>query len=228
MCARLLSAAVFAVVLGGGAAQAATLRLESFTVPAQVNTTILATPAGSTGRTFATGFNMTDGVYSFVAWCLDLAHSISKGGPYQYEDTSTPFSNSFLASGAAARVQSVFDANYGTLNVHNTVDAAAFQLSLWEVAYDDNFSLGSGTFRGAGYGATAAAITNMASTFLGRAQAYAGGQRYDVSFLESQDSTQRQNLVTAVPAPVPLPAGLPLLAAGIAAVIGLRFRHGTA
>ena len=104
--------------------------------------------------------------------------------------------------------------------------AAAFQLSLWEVAYDDDFNLLSGAFRGEGHGSFAKAISSTASGFLTAAKAYTGAGRYDLTFLESRDRQTRQNLVTATPAaPVPLPAALPLMAAGLGGLAALHLRR---
>lgn len=224
---RFCAAVTLCLGLAAGSAGAASLTLESFTIPPSANTTISRAPVRDvTGPTIATGFNMRDGVSTFIAWCLDLTHRISKGGPYQYEATTTPFSNSFLAGGAASRVQSVFDANYGALDTSDKVTAAAFQLSLWEVAYDNDFSLLTGAFRGGGHGSLAASISSAAAGFLTAAKGYAGREQFDLTFLESRDRNTRQNLVTATPAaPVPLPAALPLLAGGLGGMAALYLRR---
>ena len=224
---RFCAAVALCLGLAAGSAGAASLTLESFTTPLNANTKVNRAPVRDvTGPTRATGFNMSDGVRTFVAWCLDLTHRIAKGGPYQYEATTTPFSNSFLAGGAVSRVQSVFDANYATVDASDKVMAAAFQLSLWEVAYDDDFNLLSGAFRGEGHGSFAKAISSTAAGFLTAAKAYTGAGRYDLTFLESRDRQTRQNLVTATPSsPVPLPAALPLMAAGLGGLAALHLRR---
>jgi hypothetical protein len=218
LCTSLLALAA------AGAGHAGQLTINGFTAGTPTNTNITASPVGgTTGNTIATGFDVTFDTESFIAWCLDLEHSVSAGGPFQYMPTAAPFGSSFLAAGAVDRVQSVFDANRGGVNAFDAVQAAAFQLSLWEVAYDDDFNLASGAFQGAGIGGNGAAITATAGSYLTAASGFMGNQRYRLLFLESDGMPQYQNLVTATE--VPLPAAGPLLVAGAGALAALRRRR---
>lgn len=178
--------------------------------------TITATPVGATGNTAAYGFNMTDSLGplgSFVAWCLDLGNFLATtgAGTQAYKITNDPFGNSYgLNAAERARVQSVFDANYKTLDVTNGNQAAGFQLALWDALYDGDWDLGTGAFA-----ATAsAAITGLANGYLAAAAGWTDGKRYNMAFLESTGKTQRQNLVTVAPVPIPAAGGLLLLALG--------------
>lgn len=195
----------------------------------------------SFGTTAATGFIMDDGVAEFIAWCFDLDHSLTSTLTYDYVPTTTPFSNSSFAAGGVARAQTMFDANFASVDVNDAVDAAAFQMALWEVAYDDDFSITSGVFQAAGFGIDAAAISATATGFLNTATTYTDVEKYSLTFLQdnSQNAglfanlptgTNFQNLVTAsllppgANTPVPLPAAAPLLAGAIGLMAMARRR----
>ena len=159
---------------------------------------------GNTGGTGAYGFNMTDGngiLGNFIAWCLDLEHFLSSG---LYETTKTPFSNSFgLNSAERARVQSVFDANYASLNSADNTQAAGFQVALWNALYDDDGVATAGAFAVAG-----GAVGAQADAFLTAAVNFAGPKQYNLTFLESLSTNpSSQNLVTVAPVPLPAAAG---------------------
>lgn len=179
---------------------------------------IAASPvAPAANNVYAFGFNMTDTtgtLDSFLAWCLDLGSflSTSATAAKAYTITDNPFANSYgLNATEQARVQSVFDANYGTLDVTNGVAAAGFQVALWNALYDDDQDAGNGVFKVSNN----AAVIAAANGFLTAANAYDGGKAYRLTFLESAPSgnqTKHQNLVTVSPVPLPA-AGLLLLAA---------------
>ncbi|GEM_PF-1921933 len=177
----------------------------------------------------AFGFNMTDTsdpstLGSFVAWCLDLAHFLAptSAGAQDYKITTTPFSNSYgLDTTQEARVQSVFDANYATLTLTDGNQVAGFQLALWDALYDGDGKLSDGAFK-----ATAStAITGFANAYMTAAADWTGGKRFDMTFLESTGTgrSQRQNLVTVAPIPVPAAGGLLLAAVG--GLVALRRRR---
>lgn len=172
---------------------------------------IAASPQGITGTEYASGFKMSTGTGSFVAWCLDLEHSISPGGTYTYTSTTSPYSNSYgLSQGNQDWVQKVFDATYGTFDIHDTAFAAAFQAVLWEAAFENTsnaLNLGADAFQASGHGATyGAAINADITTLLGQIAAYNGGKKYNLTYLQGdRNDPYAQNIVTA--SPVPLPAG---------------------
>lgn len=204
--------AVFAATFAAGTASATPVTL-NFNGGTSNGTAKITSPhlaPGISETVQAYGFNMEDtsGVLgSFVAWCLDISHTIAQGVGYTYEVTSTPFSNSFgLDAAQQSRVQNMFDANFGTLDYTNRQEAASFQVALWEVLYDDDYDISTGDFK-----ATGSDLTKVAD-YLGLAQNYTGSKAYNLTFLESTGSPQRQNLVTASAVPVPA-AGLLLFSA---------------
>ena len=179
--------------------------------PAGVNEVATPWPVG------AYGFNMTDTSSgdSLVAWCLDISDWLGSG---TYEITSTPFVSSYgIDALAMTRIQSVFDANYASVDLGNAIEAAAFQSALWNALYDTDWLASTGLFSvedGTG-GATA-----QADAYLLAASNYTGSQRFDMTFLES--TFGGQNLVTV--APVPLPAAGLLLLGALGGLGALR-RH---
>ncbi|MCK8483473.1 VPLPA-CTERM sorting domain-containing protein [Aliiroseovarius sp. S2029] len=214
---KLLSAAIIAAGFAT-TSDAAVLRLDGYTSTVQsvsVNSSPVANTPGTVG---ATGFNLTDtsgDMGSFVGWCLDIAHYLmSTGSSQNYTPTNDPFSNSFgLSNVARDRVQSVFDANYASLDASNGDQAAAFQMALWEAAYEDDntaLSVSNGLFQASSTGST-----TLANQFLLAATNYTGAGLWNLSFLQVDGDANRgrytgQNLVTVSPVPVPA-AGLLLI-----------------
>lgn len=199
--------------------------------------------SGSTtyGTIAATGLTMNDGTANFIAWCFDLEHPISAGFTYDYNTTTTPYSNSTLTSGAVGRAQGVFDANFASVDAFDVVSSSAFQLALWEIAYDNDYDLSTGAFQASGNGTNAAAIDALAATYLNNALNYVGSQLYSMTFWEDNSinaglfptlpsDTVFQNLVSATPlpdpgpSPVPVPAAAPLMAVAIGSLVAVRRR----
>lgn len=199
-------------------ADAAVLQLDGFTAPVQTVNVGASPVVGTPDKVGASGFNVTDtsgSMGSFVAWCLDISHYLMDVGASQnYTQTDNPFSNSDgLTTEARQRVQAMFDANYATLDTSNADQAAAFQMALWESAYESQSnatSMTSGLFQASSYGSD-----SLASAYLAAAAAYTGARVWNLSFLEVDGTADRslasgQNLVTVAPVPVPA-AGLLLI-----------------
>jgi len=173
----------------------------------------------------AGGFQVTDGTNRFVAWCLDLATSLSL--PSKYTVTDTPFRNTtgtFSAS-VQQRLQKLFNTSYSTLDINSNTQAAGFQLALWEIVDEDRsgLSLNNGTLRYAG-GSNAA--RDAANRFLAQLDGPVT-QQYELSFFESGKSKAgkqlSQNLVSV--APIPLPAAVWLLGGGLVLMAGVARRR---
>ncbi|WP_428515119.1 VPLPA-CTERM sorting domain-containing protein [Roseovarius sp.] len=178
----------------------------------------------------AYGFRMrtdsSDPMTEFLAWCLDIGSQLGKNGSFEYKITDTPFDNSYgLDTDDRMRVQNLFDANYGMLDVSDGIQTAGFQVALWNALYDDDGDAGDGDFRiSSGFGAGQNVI-NQANIFLGLANSYGGaGKVFNLTFFESTGtgSSKKQNLVSATP--VPLPAAGLLFLGALGGLVTLRRR----
>ena len=224
-----LTATAFGLAATAAAATPVTLDYQSASAASTKRVIIESSPVPIPGvtalptRVGAYGFVMRDvsgDLGDFVAFCVDLANALDTNGTADYTITDDPFDNTFKIG--RDRVQALFDSNYASVDVTDGVQAAAFQLALWEVVYDSEFDLDAGSVQGRGAGSDAAAITATAGGYLSAAASYAGGRVWDLTFLEGTGAPQSQNIVTASLAAVPLPAGGLLLVAALGGLGGLR------
>lgn len=173
----------------------------------------------------AGGFRVTDGASKFVAWCLDLATTLTL--PSRYTITDTPFKNTtgtFSAS-VQSNLQKLFNTSYSTLDLNNDAQSAGFQLALWEIVDEDRsrLTLSGGTLR---YLSGNSGARDAANKFLAQLDGPVT-QQYQLSFFESsvdkKGSQISQNLVSV--APIPLPAAVWLLGGGIVLLAGVARRR---
>jgi hypothetical protein len=187
--------------------------------------------AGGLTSVSAGGFDMNDTTgglgSSFIAWCLDLGAFLGTSGSHDYMHTSNPFQNGGvnLMEAGIARIQAMFNANYGNPLVSTDRDTSAgFQLALWELVYDTDFDIETGAFQAS----ASDAVESIASEFLSLAEGYTGSDRWRLTFLESQGqgAARKQNLVTV--SPVPLPASGIMLIAAVGGLVAARKRRKSA
>lgn len=127
-----------------------------------------------------------------------------------------PFSNPY---GVDSLATSGYNADIGELwgrhyqSVSSDITAAAFQVAIWELAYDGDRSLDTGSFKVLNN----ASVKNLASQWLASIDG-TGPQGAGLRVLGSNPNKRdRQDLITSVPEP----GSLALIALGLAAV-GLR------
>ena len=171
----------------------------------------------------AGGLNMTDSaggvVSNFIAWCLDLGAALNSGEVVGYKVTDTPFQNGFdIGAAGMDRVEAVFNANYGSDVLASADTAAAFQLALWEVVYDEGYSIKTGIFEAS----STAAIESLTAGYLTAAAGYQGGSVWDIAYLESTQANRTQNLGAAMLAPVPVPAAGAMMLVALGGFAALR------
>lgn len=161
---------------------------------------------------------------TFIAWCFDLDTSFASGQSYDYTlapnllATTPPY-----LAGAAARIQGLFDAAYyisGVNSVLSSADrSAGFQLAIWEVLYDSNYNLGSGTFLTA---TTGAAVT-AGQDFLTLAKGPAAAKRWDIATYDGSNLNPRAQDIGVATA-IPLPAAAWLLLGVSGALVAAKRR----
>lgn len=155
---------------------------------------------------------------SLVVLCMDILASVSSGVVYPYKATNTPFSNSAgLSNGAVSRLQALFDSSYRAA-LTSIVNSAGFQVAAWNVVYDNDWTVDSGSFQQGG----SSAAKTAANTFLTAASNHTGGKKFSLTFLESTLDNRSQNLVTV--AAVPLPAAGLMLIGAIGGLFAARRR----
>ena len=174
------------------------------------------------GLVYAGEFQLTgdNGFGDFGAFCIDLVQYLGGGGSF----VEMP---NLLTASVVDKIDRLYTSAYAM--VTDSLNAAAFQVALWEIVYDDEtpggFNLDSGNFLTALKSNSTEeynpAVEAKAESFLA-GLAGAGTGAYQLTFLQSDQS---QDLVTATPAPVPLPAAGWMLIAGMGGLVALRRRN---
>lgn len=223
-----------AAIAAAGAVQAASVDVtqqvpgESFGTQNLQQTVTISTPNDPTlqngglydGTATAGMFQLNGGetLGDFAAFCIELAQALQ--GSATYEITPDLFGGRILSN-----VDRLFSSVYG--GVDTSLEAAAFQVALWEIVHDDaeRFDLSAGNVRITGN----TAVTDTATTYLdGLATAIEG--TYDVTYLSNPVS---QDIVTARlrveleerPPGIPVPAAGWLLLGGIGGLAALQRRR---
>ena len=196
-----------ALALGAAHTQAANVTFTGFANGSEgVTYTLGGTNVGRSGSTSAGGFaTVLDGSATFETYCVDLYQFIGFGAPYSDytgPNTSHVFNN--------ANAYSDLSKLYATAGpVTDAEHEAAFQLAVWEIAYEKTgnaYDLSSGDAKFTGNAATLA----LASGWLSGLGATGPGPGIQVL-----ESPGEQDVIYA---PVPEPETYALMLAGLAAV----------
>lgn len=211
-----LTSIALACALCGAAARANDVTFTGFAHGSQTVTFSLTAPnASASGTVNAGGFaTVMNGGPSFVSYCVDLYQHISFGTLYP-EYTAPGTTHVFANSRAYADIGRLY-ANAGVIDT--SVEEAAFQIAVWEIAYETTpgpYALGSGaaTFSG-GTAATSGAL-GLAATWL---TGLGSGAGRSVNVIESRE---HQDVVFS---PVPEPSTYMLMLAGLMATVEISRR----
>jgi PEP-CTERM motif-containing protein len=180
-----------------------------------------------------------DGVPIPNFWCIDLDHQVSL--PFSYPAyTAAPF-QSFPLTFTGTEVnnlQTLFSNNYSPALLFSSTDAAAaFQLAIWDILFDNDGMLstpdpntGGGSGPGSGFGLVSAppGVATLAQAWIDAAEK--GPQSpFSLTQLTNASVPPYQNFILPGGTPIllnaPEPTGLALLGAGLIAMMFVMRRR---
>lgn len=216
MLKNIIAASVAAAALAGTAAHASTLTFNGFEYGSRPISTTNPSVSALAGE-----FNMTnaDTGESFLAYCIDLLTSISFGNSYSYDffdpDTRLP------GSDIVSNLQALYSGNYAGVDTRN--ESVAFQMAIWEIAYETDASaglnVGTGSF---GVSSNSTETNTLANQYLGNLDF--SSEKYLLTFWDGEAGRRHgQDLVSAQP--IPLPASAFLLLGGLGGLAAMRNRR---
>jgi len=210
-----LAAIALACALCATAARADNVTFTGFAHGSEtVGFSLVAPNAVASGTVNAGGFaTILNGGPSFVSYCVDLYQHIAFGTPYP-EYTAPGTTHIFANNRAYADLGRLY-ANAGV--VDTSIEEAAFQIAVWEIAYETTpgaYALGSGAASFSG-GSAAGGALGLASTWL---TGLGNGAGRSISVIESAD---HQDVIFA---PVPEPSTYMLMLAGLLATVEISRR----
>jgi hypothetical protein len=210
-----IASVALACALGATAARGDNVTFPGFAHGSEtVAFSITAPNAVASGTVSAGGFaTILNGSPSFVTYCVDLYQHISFGT--LYSDYTAPGSTHVFANNRAYADLGRLYANAGV--VDTSIEEAAFQIAVWEIAYETTpgaYALGSGAASFSG-GSAAGGALGLAATWLSGLGNDAGRS---ISVIESTD---HQDVIFA---PVPEPSSYMLMLAGLLATVEISRR----
>ena len=210
-------ASALACALCAGAAHANNVTFNGFAHGSEsVSFSLVAPNAAASGTVNAGGFTtVLNGGPSFVSYCVDLYQHISFGT--MYPEYGAPGTTHTFANNRSYADLGRLYANAGV--VDTSVEEAAFQIAVWEIAFETApgaYALGSGAASFSGGSAAGSGALGLAATWLAGLGSGAGRS---VSVIES---AEHQDVIFA---PVPEPSTYMLMLAGLAATVEISRRR---
>ncbi len=174
-----------------------------------VNFSLTSPNTAASGAVSAGGFLMSfNGAPTFESYCVDVYQHIAFGETYT--DYSAPGTSHVFANSNAYPDLGRLYATAGAVNT--SVSEAAFQIAVWEIAYETAagpYSLASGSATFSGGSADSSGALTLASTWL---TSLTNGSHPSISVIES---LEHQDMIYA---PVPEPETYALMLAGLGAM----------
>ena len=198
------------------AARADSVAFSGFTNGSKSVDIVLSNPNISRAlATEAGGFNASlNGGPSFSTYCIDLYEYIGFGSTYTDYTLVTGASHAFGNPNAATDIGKLFAENNA---IGNATAQAAFQIAIWEIAFETTgaYDLGNGAAKFSGGSAASSGALGLASGWLS-ALSTTTNNSYTVWALDSIGKPGHQDQVFA--APVPEPSTYALMAGGLLAM----------
>lgn len=163
----------------------------------------------------AGGFSASlNGGPSFTTYCIDLYEYIGFGTTYTDYALVAGASHAFVNANAAKDIGKLYAENHA---ITNATAQAAFQIAIWEIAYESSgiYNLGTGAAKFSGGSAATSGALGLASGWLS-ALSTTTNNSYAVWALDSIGKPGHQDQVFA--APVPEPSTYALMAGGLLAM----------
>jgi hypothetical protein len=203
----------------GAAAWADNVTFPGFVDGSETVTLKLVAPDAPVTETVNAGAFSTvlNGGPSFASYCVDVYQTISFGSPYG-DYVPVGGSHVFDNSTAYADLSKLFGIAGGL--VDNAVTSAAFQIAVWEIAYETDgvYDLSSGTATFTGGTADSSGSLKLATTWLGELAGAGAGPKIGVL-----DSATHQDVVYA---PIPEPSTVALMVFGLLGLATVARRRG--
>jgi len=210
-----LTSIALACALGATAARADNVTFTGFAHGSEtVGFSLVAPNAVASGTVNAGGFaTILNGNPSFVSYCVDLYQHIAFGT--LYPEYTAPGTTHLFANNRAYGDLGRLYAHAGV--VDTSVEEAAFQIAVWEIAYETapgDYALGSGAASFSG-GSAAGGALDLAATWLA---GLGDGAGRSIGVIES---AEHQDVIFA---PVPEPSTYMLMLAGLLATVEISRR----
>lgn len=127
----------------------------------------------------------------FPTYCVDIDQSVAGGTNYVFQVQT------FVQAGFSSATEQLMDRMWALYQpgLHDATDSAAFQLAIWELAYDSGNNLSSGNF----IGNSPSNVKTLAQTYLNTVSA--AGYSGPSAQLVVLHSATAQDQITLVPSP---------------------------